>query len=65
VRGAACARGEAVAQRIVAGGGKAIAVPTDVTDDAALERLAEHAVAEFGRLDVWVNNAGGRPCRRP
>jgi NAD(P)-dependent dehydrogenase (short-subunit alcohol dehydrogenase family) len=65
VRGAACARGEAVAQRIVAGGGKAIAVPTDVTDDAALERLAEHAVAEFGRLDVWVNNAGGSPLQAP
>jgi NAD(P)-dependent dehydrogenase (short-subunit alcohol dehydrogenase family) len=40
-------------------------VPTDVTDDDALERLAARAVAEFGRLDVWVNNAGGSPLQAP
>jgi short-subunit dehydrogenase len=38
-------------------GGKAIAVPTDVTDAEAVEALAVRAVEEFGRLDVWVNNA--------
>ena len=32
-------------------------LPTDVTDPAAVERLAESAVAVFGRLDAWVNNA--------
>jgi NAD(P)-dependent dehydrogenase (short-subunit alcohol dehydrogenase family) len=56
---------EAVAKEIVGLNGKAIAVATDVTDDAALERLAERAVREFGRLDIWVNNAGGSPLQMP
>lgn len=38
-------------------GGKAIAVPTDVTDAQSVEALASRAVEEFGRIDVWVNNA--------
>ncbi|MFH5821238.1 SDR family oxidoreductase [Georgenia sp. AZ-5] len=38
-------------------GGRAVAVPTDVTDGAAVDGLAELAVREFGRIDVWVNNA--------
>ncbi len=33
-------------------------MPVDVADPTAAERLAERAVAAFGRLDVWVNNAG-------
>ena len=36
----------------------ALAVPTDVTDSAAVQRLAEAAHAFGGRLDVWINNAG-------
>lgn len=36
----------------------AIAVPTDVRSVADLQRLVQAAVAEFGRLDVMVNNAG-------
>jgi short-subunit dehydrogenase len=38
-------------------GAKAIAVPTDVTDVGGMEELAARAEQEFGRLDVWVNNA--------
>ncbi len=30
----------------------------DVTDRAALEDFAEDGVARFGRIDLWVNNAG-------
>jgi len=37
---------------------RAIAVPADVRDEDAVERLAQGAVDEFGRLDVWVNGAG-------
>ncbi|MGD9735545.1 MAG: SDR family NAD(P)-dependent oxidoreductase [Solirubrobacterales bacterium] len=32
--------------------------PLDVADEEAVERLAAAAVARFGRLDVWVNDAG-------
>lgn len=39
-------------------GGKALAVPTDVTDAAAVAELAEEALRAFGRIDVWINNAG-------
>jgi short-subunit dehydrogenase len=35
-----------------------LAVPTDVSEADDVERLARMAVAEFGRIDVWVNNAG-------
>ncbi|MGN9812181.1 SDR family oxidoreductase [Micromonospora sp. BQ11] len=38
-------------------GGRALVVPTDVTDPVEVERLADRAVAEFGRIDGWVNNA--------
>jgi NAD(P)-dependent dehydrogenase (short-subunit alcohol dehydrogenase family) len=52
------AEGEAVAAEIVAAGGVAIAVATDVSRLADLERLCEAAVARFGRIDGLVNNAG-------
>jgi len=56
---------EAVAAQIRADGGDAIAVPTDVTDDDAVDRLGRAAVEHFGRLSIWVNNAGGSPARLP
>lgn len=56
---------ERVAAEIVAADGRAIAVTTDVTDPAALERLGRAAVDQFGRLDIWVNNAGGSPLQMP
>src|SRR5690606_24424889 len=36
---------------------QAIAVPTDVTDYAAVEALARETVAAFGRIDGWVTTA--------
>lgn len=54
-----------VADEIVAAGGRALAVPTDVTDRAAVTALADAAVRTFGGLDVWVNNAGGSSVRTP
>jgi NAD(P)-dependent dehydrogenase (short-subunit alcohol dehydrogenase family) len=49
---------EAVASEIRANGGRAVADGNDVADWAGARRLIEHAVHEFGRLDVLVNNAG-------
>ncbi len=41
-----------------ANGARAIAVPTDVTDEKQVQRLFARTVAEFGRVDVLFNNAG-------
>lgn len=41
-----------------AAGGRAIAVPTDVGDVAAVDALFAKTVAAFGRVDVAFNNAG-------
>jgi NAD(P)-dependent dehydrogenase (short-subunit alcohol dehydrogenase family) len=49
---------EEVAREIVAAGGRAVAVRTDIGDLASHAALVETARAEFGRLDVLVNNAG-------
>jgi short-subunit dehydrogenase len=38
-------------------GGRAIFVVADVADPAHVDRIADHAVREFGRIDTWVNNA--------
>src|SRR2546422_2024219 len=37
---------------------RALAVPTDVAQDTAVEALVEQTMAEFGRLDVLVTAAG-------
>jgi len=52
---------DAVVGEIEAQGGKALAVMADVTDEAAVERMAAAAVERFGRIDILVNNAAGRP----
>src|ERR1700693_4849386 len=49
---------EALAQRIAEEGGRAIAVPTDVGEEAQARAFVERAFTELGRLDVLVNNAG-------
>ena len=38
--------------------GSAVAVAADVSDEQQVDMLVEHAVKTFGRLDVFVNNAG-------
>jgi len=48
---------EVVAQ-IVSMGGEAIRVSADVAEREHLQKIADAAVARFGRIDTWVNNAG-------
>jgi NAD(P)-dependent dehydrogenase (short-subunit alcohol dehydrogenase family) len=48
----------AVASKIALDGGEALAVPTDVTDAPAVERLVAAAIDRYGRLDGAFNNAG-------
>jgi len=38
-------------------GGKAISIPTDVSNEASIQTLVRRTIDEFGRLDIVVNNA--------
>jgi len=50
---------EALAREIEAKGRRALVQETDVTELGQLHALADRALAAFGRIDAWVNNAGG------
>jgi NAD(P)-dependent dehydrogenase (short-subunit alcohol dehydrogenase family) len=39
-------------------GGRAISVPTDVSDEGQVERMVSSVVSSCGRIDILVNNAG-------
>jgi NAD(P)-dependent dehydrogenase (short-subunit alcohol dehydrogenase family) len=56
---------EAVAGEIRARGRRALVVPTDSTDMAALEVLARRTSSELGSINIWVSNAGGIPDGTP
>jgi NAD(P)-dependent dehydrogenase (short-subunit alcohol dehydrogenase family) len=45
------------AAEIESAGGKALVLPTDVADAAAVQAAADQAEEQFGPIDVWVNNA--------
>ncbi|WP_067830179.1 3-oxoacyl-ACP reductase FabG [Nocardia inohanensis] len=45
-------------EKIKADGGKAVAVACNVTDEAQVDAAVDGVVAEFGSIDVLVNNAG-------
>ncbi len=47
-----------VAETIRADGGRALAVPTDVTDGSQVEQLRSIVLDEFGQIDTLINNAG-------
>jgi len=48
----------AVAAEVREAGGRALAIPTDVTQDTAVETLVEQAVTETQRIDILVTSAG-------
>lgn len=49
---------QAIVRDIEEEGGEALAVEVDVGDFDQVVQLGERAVARFGRIDTWVNNAG-------
>ncbi|MEE3652934.1 MULTISPECIES: SDR family oxidoreductase [unclassified Brenneria] len=55
------ARLDRLVMEIVSAGGQALALETDVTDPASCKTAAEELVAQFGRIDVLINNAGLMP----
>src|SRR5690349_7440260 len=50
---------ERLANEINQNGGRAAYHACDVADEGSLRDSADKAVREFGRIDTWVNNAGG------
>ena len=52
-----------MAAEVEAQGGQALAVQTDVRDEAQIEALAARTLERFGRIDVLINNAA-MPKRR-
>jgi short-subunit dehydrogenase len=57
-----CARREAPLESVVEQcrslGAEALAVPADVRDETSMRAVTRRALDRFGRIDVWVNNAG-------
>jgi short-subunit dehydrogenase len=49
---------EATARMVESRGGMALVVPTDVTDDDQVKALVNKVVAEWGRIDIVIANAG-------
>ncbi|MFB3818895.1 MAG: SDR family NAD(P)-dependent oxidoreductase [Candidatus Methylomirabilales bacterium] len=55
---------EAVAREIQASGGKALAIPGDVSREGEVARALEQTLAAFGRLDILVSNAATQLHKR-
>jgi|SRR6267378_1504253 NAD(P)-dependent dehydrogenase (short-subunit alcohol dehydrogenase family) len=53
------------AERLVAAGHNAIAIPCDVTDEGQVKAMVEQTVSAFGRLDMAFNNAGVQSLAAP
>lgn len=49
---------QSAADVIAASGARALAVRNDVVDEGSVDALVSAAIDAFGRIDVWVNNAG-------
>jgi short-subunit dehydrogenase len=47
-----------IVDEIVANGGTALGLDIDVSDPLAVMRLKDATLAEFGTIDVWINNVG-------
>src|SRR5919205_4166589 len=48
---------EGARREVESAGGKALAIPTDVSDPEAVEAAARRVEETFGPIDVWVNDA--------
>lgn len=51
-------KAESLAEEIKQSGGRAIAIQADMGDEDDIERLIAKTIEEYGRIDIWVNNAG-------
>lgn len=53
------ATGHAAHQAVVAAGGQAIFIPTDVSSEEQMQALVDAAIRAYGKIDVLHNNVGG------
>lgn len=53
---------EEIGEQVRSSGRRALAISADITDDSAVERLVASTLAEFGRVDVLINNAFSTPA---
>jgi len=49
---------EALAKRIMSEGGSALVIAADVADESQANAMVQKTKAEFGRVDILINNAG-------
>jgi short-subunit dehydrogenase len=49
---------EDVAKQVRAAGGTALVVTTDISKPEEVQKLADEAMARYGRIDVWINDVG-------
>ncbi len=54
-----------VAKQVDGTGRRAVAVPTDITDEDQVAALVDSAVAAYGKVDVLINNAFRVPSMKP
>jgi NAD(P)-dependent dehydrogenase (short-subunit alcohol dehydrogenase family) len=54
-----------VARQATALGRRAVAVTTDITDDAAVDNLVARSLEAYGKVDVLINNAFRVPSMKP
>lgn len=52
------AAADAVVAQIASNGGEAFAIRADVSQKSEVVHLFDEAIAHFGKVDIWVNNAG-------
>ena len=53
------AKTQALAQAIVASGGRAIGIQADILDQTSIRRATDQVLETYGRVDILVNGAGG------
>lgn len=56
-------KANAAAAAIIASGGRALAIATDITEDESVSAMVRQTVEHFGTLDILYNNAGGSSQR--
>jgi 3-oxoacyl-[acyl-carrier protein] reductase len=50
--------GKKAAKEIIEAGGKALSIPTDVSDEKQVQSMVDETLRELGKIDILVNNAG-------